>query len=89
MEDDHMTTDNLEELEDAEFAEAEQQLRLWGFGHIEREDEKWWFDLVYVLRRYYDEHLDYPTKDELRELWRQEVGARVNRGREILARTLQ
>jgi hypothetical protein len=36
--------DILQDIEDAEFADAEQQLRLYGLGHIERKGEAWWFE---------------------------------------------
>jgi hypothetical protein len=77
---------SLEAIEDADFAMAERQLRLYGFGHIEREDEEWWFELAYVLYQYHDEHLHYPTKDEFRRLWRQESKTQIKMMKECLAR---
>jgi hypothetical protein len=74
-----MDTDaqDLEALEDADFADAEHQLRVYGLGHIEHRDEAWWFDLLYVLRQYHDEHLSYPTRQEFDSLWRQENEAQI------------
>lgn len=77
-----MTT--FDDLEDADFDDAEQQLRFYGFGWIERKDDEWWCELVYVLARYHDEHLHYPTEDEFRRLWRQDCDEQIRAMKKVL-----
>jgi hypothetical protein len=81
-----MSKDIYDSLEDAEFDDAEQQLRHYGFGHIEREDEGCWYEMVYILRQYYEEHEKYPTEDEFRELWRQDCEEQIKLMEKILGR---
>ena len=72
-----MTHETMQhDFEDSEFDKAERQLRFWGFGDIER-NEEWWFDLVDVLRRYDEVHLHYPTKEKFCQLWQQETEVEI------------
>jgi hypothetical protein len=69
------------------WADAEDQLRHWRYGHIERKDEGWWIDLVYCLLEYFAAHFDYPTQDEFERLWKQEQQRQIEQMKNFLART--
>lgn len=68
-----------------DFEEAEQQLRRYGYGHIEQKDEEWWNEMATVLLEYADEHVYYPAEEEFRQIWREHVRVQVKKMRAILA----
>jgi hypothetical protein len=70
--------------DDDAWADAEEQLRHYGFGRIERKNEELWFELVNLLLEYYAEHLDYPTKEEFEQLWKQDCDQKIEKMERIL-----